>query len=55
MEAYGEKHGKRIMTEMAEGLSAVSILLVSIKDAKTGGLNCGACGYDKCVDLPKPT
>ena len=55
MEAYGEKHGKRNYDRDGRGIiSCGAVLLVSIKDAKTGGLNCGACGYDKCVDLPKP-
>ncbi len=51
MEAYGEKHGKRNYDRDGRGIiSCGAVLLVSIKDAKTGGLNCGACGYDKCVE-----
>ena len=52
MEAYGEKHGKRNYDRDGRGIiSCGAVLLVSIKDAKTGGLNCGG-GYDKCS--PKP-
>ncbi len=28
-----------------------SVLLIGIKDADTAGLNCGACGFQKCSDV----
>lgn len=30
-----------------------AVMIIGLKDAKTGGLNCGACGYNSCVDLEK--
>ena len=29
-------------------------MLVGIKDAKPLSLNCGACGYARCADIPEP-
>lgn len=55
MAAYGEKHGKRNYDRDGKGIASCgAVLLVSIKDAKTAGLNCGACGYDECAKLPAP-
>jgi uncharacterized ferredoxin-like protein len=32
-------------------LRSDAIILIGIKDADTAGLNCGACGFEKCSDL----
>ena len=49
-----QKHGKKNYDRDGRGSSCGAVLLVAIKDAKTAGLNCGACGYDECAKLPKP-
>jgi uncharacterized ferredoxin-like protein len=55
MAAYGEKHGKRNYDRDGRAIAGCgAVLLVAIKDAKTSGLNCGACGYDECTKLPEP-
>ncbi|MGB4462870.1 MAG: DUF2148 domain-containing protein [Tepidanaerobacteraceae bacterium] len=55
MAAYGEKHGKRNYDRDGRGVASCgAVLLVAIKDAKTSGLNCGACGFDECEELTKP-
>lgn len=55
MAAYGEKHGKRNYDRDGRAIADCgAVLLVAVKDAKTAGLNCGACGYDECAKLPKP-
>lgn len=55
MAAYGEEHGKKNYDRDGRGIASCgAVLLVAIKDAKTAGLNCGACGYDECAKLPKP-
>ena len=55
MAAYGEKHGKRNYDRDGKGVaSSGAVLLVAIKDAQTAGLNCGACGFNKCEELTKP-
>ncbi len=55
MATYGEEHGKVNYDRDGQGVATCgAVLLVSIKDAKTTGLNCGACGFDDCTKLPKP-
>ncbi|MGB4337700.1 MAG: DUF2148 domain-containing protein [Bacillota bacterium] len=56
MVAYGEESGKINFDRDARGVAAAgALLLIGLKDAKTLGLNCGACGYSRCADLPAPT
>lgn len=53
MAEYGEKHGHKNYDRDGRGIaSSGAVLLVSLKDAKPSGLNCGACGYDECSQLP---
>lgn len=55
MVAYGTESGKTNFDRDARGVAAAgAMLLVGLKDARTLGLNCGACGYSKCADLPSP-
>ncbi len=55
MAAYGEKNGKKNYDRDGKGVASCgAVLLVAIKDAKTAGLNCGACGYDECSKMPEP-
>lgn len=51
--AHGEETGKRNWDRDGENVRrSDGVLLLSLKDAKTTGLNCGACGYAQCKDLP---
>ncbi len=53
MFAYGEKSGKGNFDRDGKNvLNSDAVLLVGIKDAAKLGLNCGACGYSRCADLP---
>ena len=55
MVAYGEKHGDKSYDRNGRAVAGCgAVLLVALKDAKTAGLNCGACGYDGCEKLPEP-
>lgn len=51
--AYGRETNKPNWDRDGENVrQSDAVLLLSLKDAKTTGLNCGACGFDKCSDLP---
>lgn len=53
MEIYGKTSGKHNFDRDAAGVRASSaVVLIGIKDAKPLGLDCGACGYSKCSQLP---
>ncbi|MEA4884156.1 MAG: DUF2148 domain-containing protein [Clostridia bacterium] len=54
MARYGEESGKVNFDRDGRGVAGCgALLLVGIKGARFCGLNCGACGYSKCTDLPK--
>jgi len=47
---YGERTGKRNFDRDGENVKASPVVvLIGIKDAKPVGLNCGACGSEKCI------
>lgn len=53
--AYGEKIGKPNWKRDGENIrNSSEVLLLSLKGAKIAGLDCGACGYSKCTELPSP-
>lgn len=53
MELYGQETDKKNYDRDARGVAAAgALLLVGLKDAAPCGLNCGACGYSACADLP---
>ena len=53
MARYGAEAGKKNFDRDGKNTSDSSaVLLIGLKGAKTAGLNCGACGFDRCVDLP---
>ena len=53
MARYGAEAGKKNFDRDGKNPSDSSaVLLIGLKGAKTAGLNCGACGFDRCVDLP---
>lgn len=48
---YGEETGKANFDRDGRNVAAsAAMLLVGLKDAKSLGLNCGACGYDTCAE-----
>lgn len=52
MKAYGEESGKKNFDRDGENVAhSQALLLIGLKGAATAGLNCGACGYDRCSDL----
>ena len=54
MVEYGMTSGKVNYDRDSRNVAASSAcVLIGLKGAEVCGLNCGACGHDKCVDLPK--
>jgi uncharacterized ferredoxin-like protein len=50
MVEFGERTGKKNFDrDGANVRDSAALLLIGLKDAKTVGLNCGACGFDKCL------
>ena len=50
MIAYGERSGKKNFDRDGENVrNSPAVLLIGLLDATTLGLNCGACGFPKCV------
>lgn len=53
MVAYGFKNRKSNFDRDGKSIKhSDAVVLVGIKDAKSIGLNCGACGYPECAKLP---
>ena len=54
MLAYGTKTEKKNFDRDGNNIrKSDALVLIGIKDSKSIGLNCGACGYPECVQLPK--
>lgn len=52
MQAYGQETGKPNFDRDAAGVARSSaVLLVGLKDAAPAGLDCGACGRERCAEL----
>ncbi len=52
MEAFGQRTGKKNFDRDSANVAASeAVVLIGIKDAKTTGLNCGACGATECAAL----
>ncbi|HOJ58055.1 MAG TPA: DUF2148 domain-containing protein [Bacillota bacterium] len=52
MNEYGKASGKINFDRDGANVAASSAcVLIGLKNADVCGLNCGACGHDKCVDL----
>ncbi|NLK01272.1 MAG: hypothetical protein GX318_08585 [Clostridia bacterium] len=52
MEEYGAKTGKINYDRDARGIrDSGAVLLLSLNEALHAGLNCGACGFEKCNQL----
>lgn len=53
MAAYGRSSSKRNFDRDAGNVrTSAAVVLIGIKGSKTAGLNCGACGYPRCEELP---
>jgi uncharacterized ferredoxin-like protein len=54
MLAYGAKTGKKNFDRDGKNIrDSAAVLLVGLKDGKSVGLNCGACGFKECKELPQ--
>ncbi len=52
MVEFGERTGKKNFDrDGANVRDSAVVLLIGLKDAKAVGLNCGACGFDRCPKL----
>jgi uncharacterized ferredoxin-like protein len=50
MVEYGERTGKALFDRDATNvMHSDAVLLIGIKDADALGLNCGACGEERCI------
>ena len=50
MVEFGERTGKKKFDrDGANVRDSAAVLLIGIKNAKAVGLNCGTCGFDKCL------
>ncbi|MGC8874768.1 MAG: ferredoxin domain-containing protein [Chloroflexia bacterium] len=50
MVRYGQETGKKNFDRDGENVRCSSaVVLIGLKDARTLGLNCGACGFEKCL------
>jgi len=49
---YGVESGKKGFDRDGENVrNSSAVILIGIKDARAVGLNCGACGHEKCSQL----
>jgi len=52
MRAYGVESGKKNFDRDAKGVEAsAAVLLLGLRKCPGLGLNCGACGYQTCVEM----
>ncbi len=52
MVEYGEEKNKNNFDRDGENVrNSAAVLLLSLKEPAVLGLNCGACGHDRCEDL----
>ena len=53
MSELGEQPGKKSFARDGGNVrKSQAIVLLALKESKPAGLNCGACGYPKCSQLP---
>jgi len=49
---FGERTGKDLFDRDGRNvMDSTAVLLIGLKDAEPLGLNCGACGADKCIKI----
>lgn len=54
MERYGEENEKKDFDRDGDCVrESEAVFLVSLEEPEALGLNCGACGYNRCEDLEK--
>lgn len=54
MAGYGEEAHKKNYDRDGKNVSdSGAVLLIGLKGAKAAGLDCGACGYSRCAELPE--
>jgi uncharacterized ferredoxin-like protein len=52
MVKYGDKTGKKNFDRDGMGVEqSEAVLLIGMKNAKPAGLNCGACGFSRCLKI----
>jgi len=52
MEAFGQRTGKKNFDRDGRNVAnSAAVVLIGLKDAKSLGLNCSACGAARCTDL----
>ena len=52
MKAYGQKSGKGHFDRDGENIAnSDALVLIGLKNAAPGSLDCGACGFTRCQDL----
>ncbi|MGC8959590.1 MAG: ferredoxin domain-containing protein [Chloroflexia bacterium] len=50
MVRYGQESGKKNFDRDGENVRrSAAVVLIGLREAKTLGLNCGACGFEKCL------
>lgn len=55
MVQYGEESGKKNWDRDANNIRlSGAVLLISLDKPQPAGLNCGACGFKTCAELPEP-
>lgn len=55
MVQYGEESGKKNWDRDANNVRlSGAVLLISLDKPQPAGLNCGACGFKTCAELPEP-
>jgi uncharacterized ferredoxin-like protein len=53
MAGYPARHGINVFALNGEEVRrSGAVLLIGLKSARPAGLDCGACGYSRCQDLP---
>jgi len=56
MKELGEQPGKKSYIRDSENVrNSQAVVILALQEAKPANLNCGACGYPKCSQLPAPT
>jgi uncharacterized ferredoxin-like protein len=49
---FGERTGKELFDRDGRNvMDSAAVLLIGVKDATPLGLNCGACGHEKCIKI----
>ncbi len=55
MERISAKKGAFFNRDAINVRDSDQMILIGLEIARTSGLNCGACGFEKCIDMEKQT